>query len=131
MVGSANLNVMIQAARKASRRLLRDFGEVENLQVSVKGVGDFVSNADRKAEETIREMLTEARPNYGWLGEESDPVEGKDPGEEIVITNTKYWMGPDITVATASKGRVRAFGRVWDFGGRSAEICQIDWKGPR
>lgn len=59
------------------------------------------------------------------------PVEGKDPNEEIVIKNTKYWMGPDITVATASKGRVRAFGRVWDFGGRSAEICQIDWKGPR
>ncbi|WP_294220283.1 DUF1326 domain-containing protein [uncultured Shimia sp.] len=59
------------------------------------------------------------------------PVEGKDKDEEIVIKNTKYWMGPDITVATASKGRVRAFGRVWDFDGRSAEICQIDWHGPR
>ncbi|MCP4824314.1 MAG: DUF1326 domain-containing protein [Shimia sp.] len=59
------------------------------------------------------------------------PVEGKNKDEEIVISNTKYWMGPDITVATASKGRVRAFGRVWDFGGRSAEICQIDWHGPR
>ncbi|MBT8412548.1 MAG: DUF1326 domain-containing protein [Octadecabacter sp.] len=59
------------------------------------------------------------------------PVEGKDPDEEIVIKNTKYWMGPDITVGTASKGRVRAYGRVWDFDGRSAEICQIDWHGPR
>ena len=59
------------------------------------------------------------------------PVEGKNKDEEIVISNTKYWMGPDITGATASKGRVRAFGRVWDFGGRSAEICQIDWHGPR
>ncbi len=58
------------------------------------------------------------------------PVEGKD-GKEIVVTNTEYWMGPDITVATATKGRVRAFGRVWDFDGRSAEICQIDWHGPR
>jgi hypothetical protein len=58
------------------------------------------------------------------------PVEGKD-GKEIVVTNTEYWMGPDITVATATKGRVRAFGRVWDFDGRSAEICQIDWRGPR
>lgn len=57
------------------------------------------------------------------------PVEGKD-GEDIVITNTNYWMGPDITVATANQGRVRAFGRVWDFDGRSAEICQIDWSGP-
>ncbi len=58
------------------------------------------------------------------------PVEGNE-GKDIVITNTQYWMGPDITVATAKKGRVRAFGRVWDFDGRSAEICQIDWHGPK
>jgi hypothetical protein len=58
------------------------------------------------------------------------PVEGKD-GKDIVVTNTEYWMGPDITVAKATKGRVRAFGRVWDFENRSAEICQIDWHGPR
>lgn len=58
------------------------------------------------------------------------PVEGKD-GQDIVVSNTEYWMGPDITVATATKGRVRAFGRVWDFHGRSAEICQIDWHGPK
>ena len=58
------------------------------------------------------------------------PVQGKNPRKDIVVRNTKYWMGPDITVATATKGRVRAFGRVWDFDGRSAEICAIDWKGP-
>ncbi|MEM7719337.1 MAG: DUF1326 domain-containing protein [Pseudomonadota bacterium] len=58
------------------------------------------------------------------------PVEGHG-GEDIVVTNTQYWMGPDITVATATKGRVRAHGRVWDFDGRSAEICQIDWQGPK
>jgi hypothetical protein len=58
------------------------------------------------------------------------PVRGKDPDVPIVATNTEYWMGPDITVATATKGRVRAYGRVWDFHGRSAEICQIDWSGP-
>lgn len=58
------------------------------------------------------------------------PVRGADPDRDIVVTNTEYWMGPDITVATATRGRVRAFGRVWDFDGRSAEICQIDWKGP-
>ncbi|SDW35362.1 DUF1326 domain-containing protein [Litoreibacter albidus] len=57
------------------------------------------------------------------------PVSGKD-GKDMVITNTEYWMGPDITVATANKGKVRAYGRVWDFDGRSAEICQIDWGGP-
>ncbi|NOX40961.1 MAG: DUF1326 domain-containing protein [Alphaproteobacteria bacterium] len=59
------------------------------------------------------------------------PVTGAREGEDIVVTNTEYWMGPDITVATATKGRVRAFGRVWDFDGRSAEICQIDWHGPK
>ncbi len=85
MAGSANINVMIQAARKAARRLVRDFGEVENLQVSVKGAGDFVSAADRQAEETIREILTEARPNYGWLGEESEPVDGKDPTRRWIV----------------------------------------------
>jgi hypothetical protein len=60
-----------------------------------------------------------------------EPVSGAREGEDIVVTNTEYWMGPDITVATATKGRVRAFGRVWDFDGRSAEICQIDWHGPK
>jgi hypothetical protein len=59
------------------------------------------------------------------------PIKGARDGEDVVAMNTNYWMGPDITVATASKGRVRAFGRVWDFDGRSAEICQIDWHGPR
>lgn len=59
------------------------------------------------------------------------PVAGARPGEDIVVTNSNYWMGADVTVAEASKGRVRAFGRVWDFAGRSAEICQINWSGPR
>ena len=79
MQGSANLNVMIKAARKAGRALVKDFREVENLQVGRKGPGDFVSKADREAERTIREVLMEARPNYGWLGEETGATEGKDP----------------------------------------------------
>ncbi len=58
------------------------------------------------------------------------PVGGADAERDIVVSNTGYWMGPDITIAMATKGRVRAYGRVWDFDGRSAEICQIDWKGP-
>ena len=51
-------------------------------------------------------------------------------GKETTIYNTDYWMGSDITVGMATKSRVRAHGRVWDFEGRSAEICQIDWHGP-
>lgn len=61
---------------------------------------------------------------------EIEPIAGPRPDADVVVTNTGYWMGPDVTVATANQGRVRAFGRVWDFGGRSAEICQIDWSGP-
>ena len=61
------LNVMIAAARKAGRALARDFGEVENLQVSRKGPSDFVSSADLKAEKTLFEELSKARPGYGFV----------------------------------------------------------------
>ncbi|MEO1490983.1 MAG: DUF1326 domain-containing protein [Pseudomonadota bacterium] len=58
------------------------------------------------------------------------PVTGADPEQELKVMNTKYWMGPDITVAKSIKGKVRDFGRVWNLDGRSAEICQIEWTGP-
>ncbi len=58
------------------------------------------------------------------------PIAGSRPGEEVSVVNTQYWMGPEVTVAEASLGRVRAFGRVWNFEGRSAEICSIKWEGP-
>ena len=74
---SANINVMIKAARRAGSSLMRDFGEVDKLQVSRKGPGDFVSRADTRAEGILKEYLMEARPNYGWLGEET----GEDAGE--------------------------------------------------
>ncbi len=61
---------------------------------------------------------------------EVEPILGPDAERDVVVSNTGYWMGPDITVATANQGRVRAYGRVWDFDGRSAEICRIDWSGP-
>jgi myo-inositol-1(or 4)-monophosphatase len=68
---SPHMTVMQNAAQKASRRLLRDFAEVEQLQVSVKGPGDFVSQADLRAEQTIRDELARARPGYAFLMEES------------------------------------------------------------
>jgi myo-inositol-1(or 4)-monophosphatase len=78
MQNSALLNVMVGADRKASRMLKRDFGEVEHLQVSLKGPANFVSAADRRAEETLRTELAKARPGYGFLGEESGTREGSD-----------------------------------------------------
>ena len=65
--------------------LARDFGEVEQLQVSVKGPSDFVSAADRRAEEIIHDELAKARPNYGFLMEERGTVEGKDPTHRWIV----------------------------------------------
>src|SRR5262245_13012801 len=70
-VYSPIFNVMDRAARKAARGLVRDFGEVENLQVSIKGPSDFVSTADLQAERTLKQELQRARPEYGFLMEES------------------------------------------------------------
>ena len=78
MARSAIINVMVQAATKAGRSLARDFGEVQNLQVSLKGPGDYVSQADRKSEEIIFAELSRARPGYGFLMEERGAVAGED-----------------------------------------------------
>src|SRR3546814_2442417 len=75
---SALYNVMFKAVDKASRGLKRDFGEVENLQVSRKGPADFVSTADHRAEKAIRDELQKARPGYGFLMEESAEVPASD-----------------------------------------------------
>ena len=117
---SANVNVMIRAARKAARGLIRDFGEVENLQVSAKGPGDFVSRADMKAEQVIRDELTEARPNYGWLGEESEEVKGADPTRRWIVDpldgtanflhGVPHWA---ISIALEHKGEIVA-GVIYD-----------------
>src|SRR6201994_1142221 len=78
MLRSALLNVMVAAARKAARGLKRDFGEVEKLQVSLKGPANFVSAADHRAEEVLRVELAKARPGYAFLGEEGGRQEGAD-----------------------------------------------------
>src|SRR6201994_2863430 len=68
---SPHITVMANAAQKAAKRLLRDFAEVEQLQVSIKGPSDFVSQADIRAEQTLKEELTRSRPGYAFLMEES------------------------------------------------------------
>jgi myo-inositol-1(or 4)-monophosphatase len=86
MQGSANLNIMMKAARAAGKSLAKDFREVENLQVSMKGAGDFVSRADIAAEKIIKDELMEARPNYGWLAEEEKgEIEGADPTRRWIV----------------------------------------------
>jgi myo-inositol-1(or 4)-monophosphatase len=85
MLHSAILNVMVQAAHRAARGLKRDFGEVERLQVSVKGPGNFVSAADHRAEEVLRDALGKARPTYGFLGEEGGRIKGADDAHTWIV----------------------------------------------
>lgn len=82
---NANCQIMIKAVSRAARSLLRDFGEVENLQVSMKGPADFVSAADRRAERILFEDLSKARPEYGFLMEESGEIKAKDGASRWII----------------------------------------------
>jgi myo-inositol-1(or 4)-monophosphatase len=120
MLGSANLNLMIKAARKAGRGLVKDFREVENLQVSSKGAGDFVSRADIAAEKTLRDELLGARPTYGWLGEETGTTPGEDPTRRWIVDpldgTTNFLHGLPhwaVSIALEHKGEIVA-GVVYD-----------------
>lgn len=120
MAGSANLNVMLKAARKAGRALAKDFREVEHLQVSMKGAGDFVSKADLTAEKILKEELMGARPTYGWLAEEGGEEEGQDPTRRWIVDpldgTTNFLHGLPhwaVSVALEHKGKIVA-GVVYD-----------------
>lgn len=115
MTGSANLNIMIKAARRAGRSLVKDFREVENLQVSMKGAGDFVSRADLAAEAILKEELMGARPTYGWLAEEGGEDEGVDPTRRWIVDpldgTTNFLHGLPhwaISIALEHKGKIVA-----------------------
>ena len=120
MVGSANLNIMMKAARKAGRSLVKDFREVENLQVSMKGAGDFVSKADIAAENILKEELLGARPTYGWLGEEGGGQDGEDPTRRWIVDpldgTTNFLHGLPhwaVSIALEHKGKIVA-GVIYD-----------------
>ncbi|MEM6372637.1 MAG: inositol monophosphatase family protein [Pseudomonadota bacterium] len=120
MAASANLNIMMKAARKAGRSLAKDFREVENLQVSMKGAGDFVSKADLAAEAIIKEELRTARPTYGWLAEEGGEEAGEDPTRRWIVDpldgTTNFLHGLPhwaVSIALEHKGQVVA-GVIYD-----------------
>ncbi|MBR0755941.1 inositol monophosphatase [Bradyrhizobium jicamae] len=85
MLYSALINVMVKAARRAGRSLSRDLGEIEQLQVSLKGPANFVSKADKRAEEMLYDDLAKARPGYGFLGEEGGIREGTDKSHTWIV----------------------------------------------
>ena len=105
---SANLNIMIKASEKASKALIRDFGEVEKLQVSVKGPQDFVSNADIKAEKIIIDELSKSRKNFSILSEENGSKVNKDKNNQWIIDpidgTTNFLHGvPHFAISIALK----------------------------
>ena len=107
---SANLNIMIKASEKASKALIRDFGEIEKLQVSVKGPLDFVSNADTKAEKIIIEELRKSRKNYSVLSEENGSQINKDKNNVWIIDpidgTTNFLHGfPHFAISIALKSK--------------------------
>ncbi|MFO1036783.1 MAG: inositol monophosphatase family protein [Geminicoccaceae bacterium] len=85
MPRSANIEIMVRAVTKAARVLSRDFNEVEQLQVSIKGPGDYVSAADRRAEQVIREELKKGRPDWGFLMEESGSEVGRSVNNRWIV----------------------------------------------
>ena len=105
---SANLNIMIKASEKASKVLIRDFGEVEKLQVSIKGPSDFVSNADTKAENIIIKELMKTKKNYSIIGEECGSIKNKDTDNVWIIDpidgTTNFLHGiPHFAISIALK----------------------------
>ncbi len=119
-VKSAIINVMVNAALKAGPQLVRDFGEVEQLQVSKKGPSDFVSMADLKAEKTLHRELSKARPDFGFLMEEQGAREGADPTQRWIIDpldgTTNFLHGIPhfaISIGYESNGEVLA-GVIYD-----------------
>lgn len=84
-VRSPLINVMIAAVQKAARKLTRDFGEIENLQVSKKGPADFVSTADKRSEKILHEELSKARPRFGFVMEEAGEIKGEDDSNRWII----------------------------------------------
>ena len=87
------------------------------------------------AEREKVEIMREGRKRGLYIGRkiqgEIEMLEGSSPDHPVMISNTKYWMGPDIIAARGLKSKVRDLGRVWDFGGKSAEICPINWSGSK
>src|ERR1700757_1603582 len=115
MIHSAILNVMLKAAHRAGRSLKRDLGEFEQLQVSMKGPANFVTAADRRAEEIVREELAKARPDYGFVGEEGGAREGTDKSHRWIVdpldgtTNFLHGIPPfAVSIALEREGAIVA-----------------------
>ena len=89
-----------------------------------------VLGAERAPVEIVRDGRRRSIRVGRKIEGEIEAIEGAEPDRPVTVSNSRYWMGPEIVVARGLRSRLRDHGRMWDFGGRSAEICPIDWRGP-
>lgn len=90
-----------------------------------------IIGAQREKVEIVRDGARRSINIGRKISGEIEMLQGANPEHPVMVSNSKYWMGPDIITARGLRSRVRDYGRVWDFDGKSAEICPIHWHGPR
>jgi len=121
-----------RASAKAYNGLLQIFSGAAG---GTTGLFTFLVSDIIGAERTAVHIERDGRKRRISVGRkiqgEIEMISGKDDDHPVMVSNSKYWMGPDIIVARGLKSKVRDYGRVWDFGGKSAEICPIEWGGPK
>ncbi|MEL6639979.1 MAG: DUF1326 domain-containing protein [Pseudomonadota bacterium] len=121
-----------RATQKAYNGILKIFsGQAGGTTGLFTKLVSEIIGAEREKVEIVREGNKRGLYIGRKIQGEIEMITGKDPDQPVTIKNSKYWMGPDIVAAQGTKSRVRDYGRVWNFDGKSGEICQIDWQGPR
>ena len=119
------------ATQKAYNGILKIFSGAAG---GTTGLFTFLVSEIIGAERAPVEITREGRKRIINIGRkiqgEIELVDGKSPDQPVMVSNTKYWMGSDVLVAVGKRSKVRDYGRVWDFDGKSAEICPIEWSGP-
>ena len=120
-----------QATQKAYNGILKILsGEAGGTTGLFTMLVSEIIGAEREKVEIIRDGTRRAINIGRKINGEIEMLRGADPSEPVMMKNTRYWMGPDVIAAVGTKSKLRDYGRVWDFSGKSGEICAIDWSGP-
>ncbi|CRK74732.1 MULTISPECIES: DUF1326 domain-containing protein [Nereida] len=135
-MGEGNWKVAAYVDERASQKAYNGILKIFSGQAGgTTGLFTFlvseIIGAEREKVEIVRDGTKRGLYIGRKIAGEIEMIDGASPDEPVTITNSKYWMGPNIIAAKGLKSKVRDYGRVWDFGGMSAEICAIDWAGPK
>ena len=135
-MGEGNWKVAVyvdeRASEKAYNGLLKIFsGQAGGTTSLFTMLVSEIIGAQREKVEIVRDGNRRSLNIGKKIQGEIEMLQGASPEHPVMVSNTKYWMGPDVIAARGLRSRVRDYGRVWDFDGKSAEICPIHWHGPR